>query len=200
MTDAAEPVNWRQVWAALAVALRVHVEVGRRHLLTEDVVRFATVAVLADHGVSADRLAAERTVAGIGRVDLMVDPPAGAAVEFKFPREASEKNAADTDAFGETLRDFYRLARLDVGEAWAVQVLRPAFVRYLRARSEVRWTAAPGETLVLPAGLSAVLPASARAQLSEWATDEVRARCELAEALGDDLLVAYRVARAAPAA
>jgi hypothetical protein len=68
-------IDWPGVWYALATALRVHVEAGRRHLLTEDVVRFATVTVLADHGVTADRLAAERTVAGVGRVDLLVDHP-----------------------------------------------------------------------------------------------------------------------------
>lgn len=192
------PVDWPEVWAALADALRAHVELGRRHLLTEDVVRFATVTVLADHGVTADRLAVERTVAGVGRVDLFVDPPTGTAVEFKFPREPIETNAADTMAFGETLRDFYRLARLTVVEAWAVQLLRPAFVRYLRRRSEIAWTATPGGTLVLPDGLPATLRASARACLPDWAGGEVRARCELADQLGDDLLVAYRVEPAPP--
>jgi hypothetical protein len=178
------------------VALRVHLEIGRRHLLTEDVVRFATVTVLADHGVAASRLGAERTVPGVGRIDLVVDPPHGAAVEFKFPREPSETNAADTQAFGETLRDLYRLARLEVAEAWAVQLLRPALYRYLSRRSELAWTASPGTTLLLPAGLRDRLPASARGILPPWATDEVSAECVVAERLGEDLLVAYQVAPA----
>ena len=180
------------------MALDVHVSAGRRHLLTEDVVRFATVTVLADQGVTADRLAAERTVPGVGRIDLLVDPPGGAAVEFKFPREPSEMNAADTMAFGEVLRDFYRLARLDVADAWAVQLLRPAFRRYLARRSELIWTDASGGVLVLPAALREALPASARAAVPEWAVGEVRAECLAATRLGDDVLVVYRVARSGP--
>lgn len=191
MTTAA--IEWPAVWRALGVALRVHVELGRRHLLTEDVVRFAVVAVLADHGVAADRLGAERTVADVGRVDLFVDAPSGSAIEFKFPREPSEKNAADTMAFGEMLRDFYRLARLPVADAWAVQLLRPAFVRYFSRRTELRWTAEWADTLVLPQGLPAALPTSARVCLPAWAQGEVRARCEYRQLLGDDLLVVYRV-------
>lgn len=80
-------LDWERQWGALAVALDVHIRAGRRHLLAEDVVRFATVAVLAEYGITADRLAAESTVAGVGRVDLLVDPPNGAAIEFKFPSE-----------------------------------------------------------------------------------------------------------------
>jgi hypothetical protein len=43
-----DDVPWDRLWGALAVALEVHVRAGRRHLLTEDVVRFATVTVLAE--------------------------------------------------------------------------------------------------------------------------------------------------------
>ena len=49
----------------------------------------------------------------------------------------------------------------------------------------------PGDTLVLPEGLPAALPASARICLPGWAATQVRARCVLTEQLGDDLLVAY---------
>lgn len=79
-------VAWERLWPALWEALDDYVRAGRRHLLTEDVVRFATVIVLAKRGITADRLVTERTVAGVGRVDLLVDPPNGAAIEFKFPR------------------------------------------------------------------------------------------------------------------
>jgi hypothetical protein len=186
-------LDWDRLWAALAVALEVHVRAGRRHLLTEDVVRFATVTVLAENGVTADRLAAERTVAGVGRVDLLVDPPTGAGVEFKFPREPSEMNAADTMAFGEILRDFYRLARLDVADAWAVQMLRPALRRYLARRQELVWVESPGGAVILPAALRETVPMSARAALPEWAVGEVRAECRAATELGEDLLVVFRV-------
>lgn len=191
--DVGGVLDWPAMWRALAVALRVHLDVGRRHLLTEDVVRFATVMVLADHGVTADRLSAERTVQGVGRIDLFVDAPSGTAVEFKFPREPSEKNAADTMAFGETLKDFYRLAHLDVTDAWAVQLLRPSFVRYLNRRAELDWKTQPGEVLVLPAGLAERLPVSASAALRNCATGEVRAHCHVAEMLGDDMLLAFQV-------
>lgn len=191
-------IDWAAVWDALAVSLDVHVGAGRRHLLTEDVVRFATVAVLADHHVVAERLVAERTVDGIGRVDLIVDAPHGAAVEFKFPREPAQTNAADTMAFGELLRDFYRLGRLEVADRWAVQLLRPSFRRYLARRSELAWTDERGTRLVLPAGLRDSLPVSAKRCLPEWALDEVHAECVTARRLGDDRLVVYRVERSGP--
>lgn len=190
---ASGPLDWPTVWHALAEALRAHHQVGRRHLLTEDVVRFATITVLAEHGVDASRLAAEVNIAGVGFIDLFVDRPDGVAIEFKFPREPSEKNAADTMAFGELLRDFYRLARLDVTEAWAVQLIRPKFAQYLTKRSELAWTATAGAILELPAGLRELLPASAKEKVPAWATDTVTATCVLAERVGDDVLAAYKV-------
>jgi hypothetical protein len=68
-------------------------------------------------------------------------------------------SAADTVAFGELLRDFYRLSRVEVAEAWAVQLLRPAFRRHLKHRLELGWTDSPGTTLVLPPGLRDAVPA-----------------------------------------
>lgn len=187
-------VDWPAVWRGLATALRVHLAAGRRHLLTEDVVRFATVTVLADHGVSADRLAAERTIPGVGRIDLLVDVPGGAAVEFKFPREPNELNAPYTMTYGELLKDFYRLAAIEVDEAWAVQLLRPAFARYLARRREVHWTMTPGHTLRLPEDLAASLPQTARRAFTGVSgSREARAECAVVEPLGDDVLVACRV-------
>jgi hypothetical protein len=190
---ATDLIDWMGLWEALRVALDVHIRAGRRHLLTEDVVRFATVTILAEHGVTADRLETEHNVVGVGRIDLLVDPPKGAAIEFKFPREPSEMNAADTMAFGELLRDFYRLSRLEVADAWAVQLLRPAFRRYLGRRGELAWTDEPGTTLVLPGGLRVAVPTSARSSLPEWAQDEVNAECKFASKVGEDLLVVFNV-------
>jgi hypothetical protein len=76
----------------------------------------------------------------------------------------------------------------------ALQLLRPALRRYLARRSELAWTDAPGTTLILPAGLRDAVAASARTGLPQWAQGEVRANCHVATALGDDLLVVYRVA------
>lgn len=187
-------VDWDLLWGALGEALTVHLGAGRRHLLTEDVVRFATVVALTEQGVDAKRIAVEQPIAGVGRVDLVVDPPRGSVVEFKFPREPNETNAAYTMTFGEILRDLYRLAHVDTGGGWAVQFLRPKFLGYLQRRSEVAWTCTPGETLVLPAGLIHRLPKSARASIPEWATGEVRAHCHTAHKIEQDLLVIYRVA------
>jgi len=66
--------------------------------------------------------------------------------------------------------------------------------RYLARRSELAWTDVPGTTLILPAGLRDAVAASARTGLPQWAQGEVRANCHVATALGDDLLVVYRVA------
>jgi hypothetical protein len=44
------------------------------------------------------------------RVDLVVGRPPVTVIEFKFPREPNEQNAAWTMALGEVLKDLYRLA------------------------------------------------------------------------------------------
>jgi hypothetical protein len=48
----------------------------------------------------------------IDAVDLVVSEPELAAIEFKYPREPRETNAAWTQHLGEALKDFYRLARM----------------------------------------------------------------------------------------
>lgn len=189
----ASQLNWTDVWAEVAAVLAGHVTAGRRHLLTEDVVRFTTVLVLADRNVTADRLSVERTLPGVGRIDLIVDTPADVAVEFKFPREPKETNAASTMTFGELLKDFYRVAMLGPAQGWVVQLYRPSLARYLAARTELEWTVEPGSTLALPAGLSDRLPATAQRALGPVAAGPVRARCEVAAPVGDEVLAAYRI-------
>lgn len=186
-------IDWNLVWAALGDALGAHHGAGRRHLLTEDVVRFATVVALTEQGVGAERLAMEQPIAGVGRVDLLLDQPDGAAIEFKFPREPDPANAADAMTFGEILRDFYRLARLGVADAWVVQILQPRLRQYLVTQPKVSWTYTPGETIVLPGGLRDELLKSTRDAIPEWATEEVRALCCAAHSIDDDLLVVYRI-------
>ncbi len=46
-------IPWDKVWAEVADTMRAHIDAGRGHLLTEDVVRFATVLALEESGVPA---------------------------------------------------------------------------------------------------------------------------------------------------
>lgn len=106
---------WRdtQVWDAVAVELRGHRARGLGGLLTEDTVRFAAARALVGAGADASGLRVEWPHPALmgSRVDLAVggEPPA-ALIEFKYPREPNEQNAAWTMARGEVLKDFYRLA------------------------------------------------------------------------------------------
>lgn len=75
--------------------------------------RFAAAVALVDAGADAAGLSVEapHPVLKGSRVDLVVaHPEGGALVEFKFPREPDENNAAWTMTLGEVLKDFYRLA------------------------------------------------------------------------------------------
>jgi hypothetical protein len=66
--------------------------------LTEDTLRFETVLALAESGVPASRLAVEvraPQLAG-GKLDLVVDPPGGTIIEFKYPRDSRSGISPDT--------------------------------------------------------------------------------------------------------
>jgi hypothetical protein len=106
-------VDEDEVWAAVAAELREYRQRGLAGLMTEDTVRFATARALIDAGVAPSGLRAEWPHPALrgSRVDLAVggEPPS-ALIEFKFPREPTEQNAAWTMALGEVLKDFYRLA------------------------------------------------------------------------------------------
>jgi hypothetical protein len=93
--------------------LRAHRRSGLGRLLTEDTVRFAVARALVGAGWDAAGLSVEwpHPVLTGSRVDLVAGGmPPTALIEFKFPREPNEKNAAWTMALGEVLKDFYRLA------------------------------------------------------------------------------------------
>jgi hypothetical protein len=106
---------WRgaEVWAAVTAELRGYRQRGLAGLMTEDTVRFATARALIEAGVDPSGLRVEWPHPALrgSRVDLAVggEPPS-ALIEFKFPREPTEQNAAWTMALGEVLKDFYRLA------------------------------------------------------------------------------------------
>lgn len=192
--------DWPSCWRQLAETIQGHLERGRGHLLTEDVVRFALVDVLAKNGVDAQRIAFEHRVPGMGAIDLVVDPAAGeptrmsAAVEIKFPRDPRERNSADTMTVGELLNDFYRLARLEAAERWALQVIGARLARHLTARRDVRWTLCEGQDLCLPTGVLTGLPATARRAVV-GSVDElaVTASCVTVHVVGDLTFAAYSI-------
>lgn len=101
-----------ELWAAVAGELRTYRRAGLGHLLTEDTLRFATIRAAAAAGGEPTGMRVELphpTISG-ARIDLAVGQPPAVLVEFKYPREPTEKNAAWTMTLGEVLKDFYRLA------------------------------------------------------------------------------------------
>ena len=195
-------VDWERCWEDVAAVLRGHIDAGRQHLLTEDVVRFALAGILEAQGVTPDRIAFEHRVAGIGPIDLVIDATPGtlgAAIEIKFPRDPKEKNAADTMTVGELLNDFYRLARLDAAEAWALQIIGARLAHHLARRTDRPWVLTAGSPFKLEAGFMAALPLTAR-QAAAAALDDLAlvADCTAVHAAGDLTVIAYRVAADAP--
>lgn len=168
------------VWERLAEVMSRHYRAGRRHLLTEDVLRFATVALLEDHGVAPQDLAIEVALPGSlrGKLDLSIGRDT--AIEFKFPRDPkSEVSAADTMTFGEMLADIYRLATLPYRHRLAVWLVHDRLAAYLgRAayRHAITWPTGPGTMLELPPGLRGRLPATASVLLPALDDTWVRAR------------------------
>lgn len=107
--------SWRDpdLWLTVAAELRDYRSSGLAALLTEDTVRFAAARALIAAGVDPAGLRVEspHPVLRGSRIDLVAGgPPPAAFLEFKYPREPVEKNAAWTMMLGEVLADFYRLA------------------------------------------------------------------------------------------
>lgn len=193
---AAPAVDWPALWAQVAAALDPHVRQGRGHLLTEETVRFATVLALEQHGVEPRRMRLEHREAVVGgAVELVVDVPPTVSVELKYPRDPTEKNAADTMTLGELLRDFYWLARLDA-EGWALQVIDERLRGFLACRGEVAWTWTPGEAVRLPPGVAGQLPKTAADLLPSWVEPlGARADCVAAHEVARLVVAAYCVQR-----
>ncbi|SEQ74504.1 hypothetical protein [Microlunatus flavus] len=190
-------VAWDDVWRATAKQLDQYRGAGLENLLTEDVVRFATIQQLVAAGVAPTRLEAEWRRPGVpDAVDLVVSGPDFAAVEFKYPREPRETNAAWTQHLGEALKDFYRLAHMpkQFTSLWCVQLLSERMRRYLDGvadRHGVRFGLAPGEETVLDPARVQALPATAHRGLARWQASlpTVEARCSAAHQIGKDLLL-----------
>ncbi|MEN3538100.1 hypothetical protein AAH991_23495 [Microbispora sp. ZYX-F-249] len=100
------------VWQAVAAELRRHRRAGLGRLLTVDTVRFITARALADAGLDPAAFGVEwpHPVLKGARINLMAGGARPTFFEFKYCREPDEQNAAWTDALGEVLKDFYRLA------------------------------------------------------------------------------------------
>lgn len=200
MTD---EIPWEAVWRATAAQLDQYRDAGLENLLTEDVVRFAAIQQLVAAGVSPTRLEVEWRRLGVpDAVDLVVTGPAPAAVEFKYPREPRETNAAWTQHLGEALKDFYRLAHMSAQftDRWCVQLLSSRVMRYLDGvadRHGVRFGLKPGEPTVLEPARVRALPSTAHKGLARWMVDlpRVQADCLAAHLIGHDLrLVVHAVA------
>jgi len=190
-----EPPQWTAVWDQLARTVQAHIDAGRGHLVTEDVVRFATAVALEAAGVDPSRIRFEHRVPAISAsLDLVIDVPPTSVVELKYPRDPRQAGAADTMTYGELLRDFYRLAWLDTSYAWALHLMDRRLARYLAARREIRWTWTPGETLTIERNAATALPATAARILPVWTAGlRVAATCELAHRVDMLTLAAYRV-------
>src|SRR3954447_26190871 len=158
---------WDTVWTATAVQLDQHRVAGLQSLLTEDVLRFAVVQELVGVGVPPRNIVAEWRRSGVSdAVDLVVAGPDLAAIEFKFPREPRETNAAWTQHLGEALKDFYRLATMppEFSERLCVQLLSTRMCRYLDGvadRHHVRLGVTPGALTALDPTVVARLPGTA---------------------------------------
>lgn len=110
--QASPRVPWAEVWRATADAMAAHLQAGREHLLTEDVLRFSLARALEDAGVDPGRLRVEHRVAEIGAIDLVIETPPVTAVEIKYPRDPEGSGAGDTMIHGELVADLYRLVGL----------------------------------------------------------------------------------------
>jgi len=192
-----------EVLHRVADVMAQHYVGGRRHLLTEDVFRFATVALLEEHGVTPDRLAIEVPIPGPtrGKLDLAIDHDI--AIEFKSPRDpASDVGAADTMTFGELLSDVYRLGSLPHRQRLAVWLLHDRLAGYLTraaGRHAIGWPTGTGQWLRLPAGLRGRLPATAAAVLAHASDEAVDAEALVYRPAGDGVrLIALNVVEPAP--
>jgi hypothetical protein len=197
-------LEWPDIWMAIAERLAEHRAQGRAHLLTEDTLRFTTALVLQEHGVPPDRLRVEvpsTAIAG-GKLDLVIDPPAGTVIEFKFPRDSRSGISPDTMTIGELLRDFIRVASVPADDRWVVQILNDRLGRYVDAacgRYRLGWARNQGADLQLDADRLAALPNTATRAIGP-VVRAVTGRCVVAAAVGEGLsLHAYQVEPAAVA-
>jgi hypothetical protein len=192
-------LDWSILWLQVAARFSTHLVAGRQHLLNEHTLRAETIAVLEMNGVRPGRLAVEFRAPELlgGSLDLVVDPPAGTVIEFKFPRDSSG-TSADTMTLGELLRDFLRVSAVPAEQRWVVQILSARMRRYLDrvgSRYPLSWVGTMGDVFKLRPETLAGLPKTAVEALGGiGSAGVVRARCMDVVRIGQDLqLIAYLV-------
>lgn len=198
--------SWPHVWRTVADELNESWTTGLGRFVTEDVLRFATIKGLVAQGAPASDLESEWRRLGVAdAVDLVVTRDPRAAIEFKYPREPRETNAAWTQHLGELLKDFYRLAHMptDFDERWCVQLVSRRVQKYLDGvgdRYGVQIAAHPGQVTDLQAPAVRGLPATATGRLTRWLGDgrTVRATCVGAYEVGELLLMVHDVEQPMP--
>lgn len=200
------PIDWLAIWARTARHLARHAEVGLSGLLTEDVLRFAVVQELVAGGIRSSAIEVEWRRPGVrDAVDLVVTSPELVAVEFKYPREPRETNAAWTQHLGEALKDFYRVASMPAGfsQRWCVQLWSRRVNAYfdgVAVRNGLALATKPGQRTYLDPSIVRGLPATATGRLHRWMPDlpVVSAVCAASEWVSSDLLlIAHAVEQAA---
>jgi hypothetical protein len=193
---------WDDVWQDTAKLIGDHVEAGRRHLLTEDTLRFAAVGALEKAGMAPEQMKIEWPMPelGHGKLDLLVtfDGGARAAIEFKFPRDARGPISPDTMTLGELLGDFHRVARLPVDQRWVVELLGQRLGKYLDRlvqRHPISWPNTSGGQFLVSGTAVAGLPPTARKALSLWQPHhDIAASCVVAiDVPGQLKLLAFTV-------
>lgn len=158
-----DPWLRHDLWRAVADELLAYRAQRLERLLTEDVVRFTTARHLAAQGCDASVMRLEWPHPQLpgSRVDLVVGEPPVAAIEFKYPREPNEQNAAWTMTLGEVLKDLYRLALLPNGDRVFVYLESDRLHRYMTGAAVRYGFDLDRDDVVLEPSGAAVLPASA---------------------------------------
>lgn len=194
-------VEWGNVWSNVSEAIEGHIVAEREHLLTEDVLRFTTALELQRAGISAKRILTEyrapREIGGY--IDLVIDDPPSAAVEFKFPRDPKDLGSADTMTYGELLKDFLRMATLGVTDGWIVQLIGDRLRRYLSRRKEYAFTWDANDVLRLAPASLELLPATALGLIPRWGfLVQATFRCTYSRSFYGWTLATYQVESLTP--
>lgn len=187
------------VWHAVADDLRSYRNDGLARLVTEDTVRFAAARALMNAGVAPGKLRVEwphPVIKGL-RVDLVVTGQTPVAfIEFKYPREPNETNAAWTMVLGEVLKDLYRLAACpDDASRLFVYVETARLRRYMTSSAHRYGLDIDVDEVALRPADAARLPTTA-AQIigTELATSHVTAQRKVLIEIDQDLrLVVYTI-------
>ncbi len=186
-------MGWIVILDHVTQAVRGDIELGRRHLLTEDRVRWFLLDALQASGVMPGSVGFEHRVDGVGAVDLVVGQPPSIVVELKFPRDPRSRNPPDTMTTGELLRDLARLTVCPIDERIAVQVIPDRLREHLQRRSDVLWAWEPGERLTATQERLQALPKTARDALGQFQGVGFAATCIYSARVSDLSIVGYRV-------